>query len=116
MPTRLDRRWSFAAIAAALMAPSALAGSAQAPPVPRPAPPALVVILVVDQMRADYVDRFAGEWTAGLKRLVKDGAWFSRAEYPYLATVTCPGHATIATGAFPRTHGVIQNAWWDRDN
>src|SRR5262245_19406212 len=66
-------------------------------------------------MRADYVDRFARDWNAGLKRLVTQGAWFQRAAYPYFETVTCPGHATIATGTFPRTHGVIQNAWWDRE-
>jgi predicted AlkP superfamily pyrophosphatase or phosphodiesterase len=78
-------------------------------------PPKLAVILVVDQMRADYVDRFQGDWTGGFKRLLDRGAWLRRAAYPYLETVTCAGHATIATGAFPRTHGVFQNAWWDRD-
>ena len=66
-------------------------------------------------MRADYVDRFNGEWTGGLKRMVTQGAWFQQAAYPYLTTVTCAGHATIATGSFPHTHGVFQNAWWDRD-
>jgi hypothetical protein len=109
-------RWSLLSIATALVTLAAPPGTAQAPSPAAASPPALVVILVVDQMRADYVDRFAGEWTAGLKRLVRDGAWFSRAEYPYLATVTCPGHATIASGAFPRTHGVVQNAWWDRES
>ena len=66
-------------------------------------------------MRADYVDRFNGEWTGGLKRMVTQGAWFQRAAYPYLTTVTCAGHATISTGSFPHTHGVFQNAWWDRE-
>jgi predicted AlkP superfamily pyrophosphatase or phosphodiesterase len=78
-------------------------------------PPQLAVIIVVDQMRADYVDRFNGEWTGGLKRMITRGAWFQRAAYPYLTTVTCAGHATISTGSFPHTHGVFQNAWWDRD-
>src|SRR3989442_416430 len=77
--------------------------------------PKLAVILVVDQMRADYVDRFKADWTGGLKRLVTRGAWFRRAAYPYLSTVTCAGHATIATGTFPHVHGVLQNVWWDRD-
>jgi predicted AlkP superfamily pyrophosphatase or phosphodiesterase len=72
------------------------------------------VVLVVDQMRADYVERFRGDWTAGLQRLVTDGAWFSNAAYPYLGTYTCPGHATVATGAFPHLHGIMQNTWWDR--
>ena len=66
-------------------------------------------------MRADYFDRFNADWTGGFHRLVADGAWFQQAAYPYLSTYTCPGHATIATGAFPHTHGVFQNAWWDRD-
>ncbi len=78
-------------------------------------PPKLAVIIVVDQMRADYVDHFNADWQGGLKRLVTDGAWFQQAAYPYLSTFTCAGHATIATGAFPHTHGVFQNAWWDRD-
>ena len=65
-------------------------------------------------MRADYVERFRGDWTAGLKRLVAEGAWFSNAAYPYLGTYTCAGHATIATGAFPHLHGIMQNTWWDR--
>ena len=78
-------------------------------------PPKLVVVIVVDQMRADYVDRFAGQWTDGLKRMVTKGASFTEAAYPYLTTVTCAGHATVSTGAFPHTHGVYQNAWWDRD-
>ena len=71
-------------------------------------------MLVVDQMRADYVDKFRGQWTAGLKRLVEEGAWFRAAAYPYAATETCVGHATISTGAFPATHGMVANAWWDR--
>src|SRR2546428_6430402 len=78
-------------------------------------PPKLAVIIVVDQMRADYVDRFSGEWTGGLKRMIAQGASFRQAAYPYLTTVTCAGHATISTGAFPHTHGVFQNSWWDRD-
>ena len=78
-------------------------------------PVKLVVVLMVDQMRADYVDRFRGDWTRGLKRLLDQGAWFSRAAYPYLNTVTCAGHATVSTGAFPRTHGIVQNGWYDRE-
>src|SRR5438067_2566861 len=89
---------------------------ANAPHAAAPAtPPKLAVILVIDQMRADFVDRFSGEWTGGLKRMVTQGAWFQKAAYPYLTTVTCAGHATISTGAFPHTHGVFQNSWWDRD-
>lgn len=77
--------------------------------------PKLVVLLVVDQMRADYVDKFRFQWTGGLKRLVEEGAWFRDAAYPYAATETCVGHSTISTGAFPATHGMVANAWWDRE-
>jgi predicted AlkP superfamily pyrophosphatase or phosphodiesterase len=100
--------------------------SAQTPPrsnrsgsAAAPAPnarPKLVVMLVVDQMRGDYVDKFKGQWTGGLKRLVEEGAWFRDAAYPYAATETCVGHSTISTGALPATHGMIANAWWDRDS
>ena len=96
--------------------------AAQAPPLraaaPKamqaPAKPKLVVLLVVDQMRGDYVDKFLHQWTGGLKRLVEEGAWFRDAAYPYAATETCVGHSTISTGAFPATHGMVANNWWDR--
>ncbi len=89
----------------------ALAGPQRRAPANRPR---LVVLLVVDQMRADYVDHFGGRWKKGLRRLLDRGGQFTQAPYPYWNTVTCPGHATIATGAFPATHGMILNAWWDR--
>jgi predicted AlkP superfamily pyrophosphatase or phosphodiesterase len=77
--------------------------------------PKLVVMIVVDQMRADYVDKFRSQWTGGLKRLLDQGAWFREAAYPYASTQTCPGHATVSTGALPASHGMVANAWWDRD-
>jgi predicted AlkP superfamily pyrophosphatase or phosphodiesterase len=77
--------------------------------------PALVVVLVVDQMRRDYVDDYGTPWTSGFRRLIDQGAWFAKASYPYLTTLTCPGHATISTGTLPSTHGIISNQWWDRE-
>lgn len=77
-------------------------------------PPKLVVLLVVDEMRADYVDQFGRNWKKGLRRLFHSGSRFTQAAYPYWNTVTCPGHSTIGTGTFPATHGMILNAWWDR--
>jgi predicted AlkP superfamily pyrophosphatase or phosphodiesterase len=99
------------------MAALAVAAAGLLPPSPVAAQstPKLVVLLVVDQMRADYVDRFGADWTGGFKRLLTDGAWFRRTAYPYFMTVTCAGHATIATGTFPHTHGIIQNEWADRN-
>jgi predicted AlkP superfamily pyrophosphatase or phosphodiesterase len=79
-----------------------------------PAPPKLLIMVVVDQMRFDYIDRYGHMWDGGLARLVRDGAVFERAFYPYLNTVTCAGHATISTGALPYRHGVILNEWYRR--
>jgi hypothetical protein len=76
--------------------------------------PKLVVLIVVDQMRADYLDKFSANFQNGFKRLMKDGEWFTRAAYPHAKTVTCAGHSTVSTGDFPSTHGMINNSWWDR--
>jgi predicted AlkP superfamily pyrophosphatase or phosphodiesterase len=76
--------------------------------------PKAIVLLVVDQMRADYVDWYGGTWTQGLRRLFDKGAWLRNARYPYLNTTTCPGHFTITTGAYPHKHGMILNTWYDR--
>ena len=73
-----------------------------------------MVFISIDQMRSDYIDRYGARWTGGLHRLVTQGARFVQAAYPYLNTVTCAGHATMSTGAFPSTHGMVLNAWWDR--
>ena len=78
-------------------------------------PPRLLVILVADQLRADYVDLYRHRWRDGLRVLLDEGARFTRAEYPYLNTATCVGHVTIGTGALPRTHGIILNRWWHRE-
>jgi len=76
--------------------------------------PSLIVLLVVDQMRTDYLERALPQFTSGLKRLTAEGAWFKNAAYPYLNTITCAGHSTIGTGAFPYRHGMVLNTWWDR--
>ena len=61
-------------------------------------PPKLVVLLAVDQFRADYVNTYGHQWTSGLARLLNQGASFPLAAYPYGYTVTCAGHSTIGTG------------------
>jgi predicted AlkP superfamily pyrophosphatase or phosphodiesterase len=104
------------ALAAALLTPS-VAGHATTQTSPEgnaSRTPSLVVILVADQMRADYLERYSARFTGGLARLIREGAWFDRAAYPYLNTITCAGHSTIGTGAFPYRHGMILNTWWDR--
>lgn len=106
-------------ICAALLAPQSATPQSRARGAPnqgrQPQRPKLVVVMVVDQMRADYFERYGHQWTKGLRRLMEHGAWFRQAAYPYMNTVTCAGHATIATGSFPATHGMVQNAWWDRE-
>jgi predicted AlkP superfamily pyrophosphatase or phosphodiesterase len=75
--------------------------------------PKLIVLVAVDQMRGDYIDRFQHQWSGGLKRLVSEGAWFRQADYPYFNTVTCPGHASLSTGTVPAVHGMVLNEWWE---
>jgi predicted AlkP superfamily pyrophosphatase or phosphodiesterase len=94
----------------------ALSLAIDAAPAAQSARPKLVVMLVVDQMRADYLTRYASLYEKGLKRLTTDGAWFQNAAYPYMSTLTCVGHTTIATGTLPWRHGIIQNAWYDRES
>ena len=80
----------------------------------QPQAPGLVVLLVADQLRADYLDIYKHRWRRGFRTLLDEGAWFTHAEYPYLNTATCAGHVTIGTGALPRTHGIVLNRWWER--
>jgi len=76
--------------------------------------PRLVVMLIVDQMRADYLQTFARHWQGGFRTLLNEGLVFDNARYPYLNTLTCAGHSTLGTGALPHTHGMVANTWWDR--
>lgn len=76
--------------------------------------PRLAVVLVVDQMRADYLERYADLYRGGLARLRRDGAWFVEAEVAHALTYTAPGHASISTGVHPARHGVVANEWYDR--
>jgi predicted AlkP superfamily pyrophosphatase or phosphodiesterase len=108
-----------AAVAAALvlLVSGGIPPGHAAPPQPAvapAAPPKLVVMIVVDQLRTDYLERYSGKFTGGLRRLTQDGAWFTHGAYPYLNTVTCAGHSTIGTGALPYRHGMILNAWYNR--
>lgn len=101
------------AVAAALMATRGL--TAQAPADTTYERPRLVVMIVVDQMRADYIELYGHQWSKGLRRLVDTGASFPLARYPYSLTLTCAGHATISTGTVPSTHGMIANGWYSRE-
>ncbi len=77
--------------------------------------PKLVFLLIIDQFRADYLERFRADFVpGGFARLLRQGAVFTNTYYDYSGTETAPGHATIATGANPATHGIIGNDWYDR--
>lgn len=78
-------------------------------------PPKLVVGIVVDQMRPDYIYRYWDNFGAGgFKRLIGEGAFLRDAHYTYIPTVTGPGHASIYTGSVPAHHGIVANERFDR--
>lgn len=76
--------------------------------------PRLVVVLVVDQMRADYLTRFADLYRGGLARLNREGALFTEAHVQHALTYTAPGHASVATATHPSRHGIVGNEWFER--
>jgi len=79
---------------------------------PKPSKPKLIVGIVVDQMRNDYIYRYWNRFgNGGFKRLVENGYYFKNAHYNYIPTFTGPGHCSIYTGATPKTHGIIANDW-----
>jgi predicted AlkP superfamily pyrophosphatase or phosphodiesterase len=79
--------------------------------------PKLVVGIVVDQMRNDYLRRFSEDFGRdGFNKIIAGGAYFSNAHYNYVPTYTAPGHASIYTGTTPALHGIVGNAWFDRYN
>ncbi len=76
--------------------------------------PKLVVIIVIDQFRGDYLERYHDLWGEGGFRLLLDhGANFTDCNYDYANTRTAPGHATLLTGAYTNGHGIMANEWWD---
>jgi len=76
--------------------------------------PKLVVGLVVDQMRWDYLYKFSSLYTAnGFKRLLAQGHSFDNTFIPYMPTSTAPGHACVYTGSIPAINGIVGNAWFD---
>src|SRR5579864_7922253 len=81
---------------------------------PKSAQPKLVLAIVVDQFRYDYLTRFRSDLTGGLKRLLEQGAVFTNANYDAVPTVTAVGHSTFLSGAMPALSGIVSNQWWDR--
>lgn len=91
-----------AAVLAAFLAVPALAAE----------PPRLVLVISVDQMRGDYLDRF--QWKAGFAKLKAEGAVYADAHHAHVPTETGPGHSVILTGKLPAQHGIVGNEWYDR--
>lgn len=78
--------------------------------------PRLVLIIVVDQFRFDYLERFGPHLVGGLHWLRANGVVFTNANYDHALTVTAAGHAALATGLHPSRSGMINNSWYDIDN
>lgn len=96
-------------------------GLLQLPATELPAPddgrPRLAVMVVFDQLRGDYLDKWQPLFVdGGFKRLQTEGAWFANCHYPYAYTITAPGHTSLATGTYPAKHGIVGNEWYDRAN
>lgn len=84
---------------------------------PRAATARLVVVIVVDQFRYDYLERFGDLFTGGgFKRLISEGALFTNANYDYVPTFTACGHAAVFSGSNPAQNGIVGNAWFDRQS
>lgn len=78
--------------------------------------PKLVVGIVVDQMRNDYMFRYYDKYSEdGFKRLMRDGFYCKNNHFSYMPTYTGPGHASVYTGTTPAYHGIIANDWFDKE-
>src|SRR4051812_16206986 len=81
------------------------------PPAPRPR---LVVVIVIDQFRPDYLRRFRPYFgNSGFNLFLRRGANFTQAAYQHAVTLTCPGHAVILTGTHANRNGIVANQWYD---
>jgi predicted AlkP superfamily pyrophosphatase or phosphodiesterase len=76
--------------------------------------PSLVVMIVVDQLDGELVDRYETLLEGGFRRVLDEGYRFTQASHAHAMTETAPGHATIATGVFPSRHGIVSNNWRHR--
>ena len=92
------------AVSAQVLPPAPRAGASSAPP------PALVVLITVDQLRADYYRRYSHQLTGGLARLYRGGAVFTNAHQDHAVTETAPGHASTLSGRHPRGTGIVSNS------
>lgn len=103
---RLGRMAAGAAVAASVLAPAAVAQRTT----PSGNAPRLIVFMAVDQMRADYFERFLPQLTGGLGRLYRGGAVFTNAYQDHGITETAPGHSVMLSGRFPAHTGIVTNS------
>ncbi|MGB8775944.1 MAG: alkaline phosphatase family protein [Terriglobales bacterium] len=76
--------------------------------------PKLVVVIVIDQFRGDYLERYRDRFgDSGFRMFLDRGAYFTDCNYDYANTRTAPGHATLFTGTYTSGHGIVANEWWD---
>ena len=103
---------AFALLAAGMLAVAGpAAGQAAAGAGARPR---LVVAIAVDQLRADYLDRFRPFFgRGGFNLFLQRGASFASARFEHATTSTCPGHAVMLTGSYGTVNGIIGNDWYD---
>jgi hypothetical protein len=80
-----------------------------------PVKPKLVVAIIVDQFRYDYLTRFRSDYHGGFDQFLTQGADFTNAFYQQVPTVTAVGHSIFMSGAMPAVSGIISNNWYDRD-
>ncbi|MCP4725342.1 MAG: alkaline phosphatase family protein, partial [bacterium] len=71
--------------------------------------PKLIVMITPDQFRADYLVKYRDTFEGGFRRLLDEGLWYDKARVDHAPTLSWPGHTTIHTGAYPKTHGVVSN-------
>lgn len=79
--------------------------------VPGPEFEGLLVLMVVDQLPGDLLERYDPAFSGGFRRLLDEGRVFSDASHDHARTTTAPGHTTIATGVYPYRHGIVDNSW-----
>ena len=101
-------------LAFCLLLAAAISFAAAPPAAVAPRKPKLVLAIVIDQFRYDYLTRFRSEYTGGFNRLLTRGAVFTNANYEHAATVTAVGHSTFLSGALPCVSGIVGNEWFER--
>lgn len=113
MRHRIPNLWALALVFF-LLSLSLSSVLAAPPPVAKPARPRLVLLLVMDQFRQDFLVRHRDSFVpGGFRLLLERGAVFANCNYPYASTVTAVGHTVIGSGSYPPANGIVGNDWYD---